>query len=229
MNMTSVRKQLIAKLNNKEYRDAFIAEQIFTRLPLKIRFLRDAKNLTQKQLGQRAGIAQTWVSKLEDQNYGKLTISTLLKIASALDVGLQIDFVPYSRVLDAALELSPTTFGVASFADDVGLAQQPTSATGIVTPTSALSMGIAKKASLAAARARTQKAKAREEQMSLKARWRDDLYISQGSVVGTVSQGASGDWFAYGCMDDWEDARLSSYEKKFDAKKAVEQWANAYE
>jgi transcriptional regulator with XRE-family HTH domain len=141
VNMTSVRKQLIAKFNNKEYRDAFIAEQIFTRLPLKIRFLRDAKDLTQKQLGQRAGIAQTWVSKLEDPNYGKLTISTLLKIASALDVGLQIDFVPYSRVLDAALELSPTTFGVVSFAEDAGLSHQPTSATGIVTPASALSIG----------------------------------------------------------------------------------------
>jgi hypothetical protein len=36
-------------------------------------------------------MAQTWVSKLEDPNYGKLTISTLLKVASAFDVGLQIE------------------------------------------------------------------------------------------------------------------------------------------
>ena len=48
-------------------------------------------------------MAQTWVSKLEDPNYGKLTISTLLKVASAFDVGLQIDFVPYSKVLSDAV------------------------------------------------------------------------------------------------------------------------------
>src|ERR1035437_8107070 len=97
--MTLVRQNLEAKFTDKAYRDAFVAEQIFSRLPLKIRCLREAQQLTQKELGDLAGIAQTWVSKLEDPNYGKLTISTLLKVASALDVGLQVDFVPYSSLL----------------------------------------------------------------------------------------------------------------------------------
>lgn len=65
--------------------------------------------------------------------------------------------------------------------------------------------------------------------MSVKAYWRDDMYISQGSVVGTVSQGASGDWFAYGCMNDWQDTRLGTYEEKSDAKEAVEHWVNEHE
>lgn len=136
--MTSVRNQLIEKFNNKEYRDGFIAEQIFTRLPLKIRFLRETQELTQKELGQRAQIAQTWVSKLEDPSYGKLTISTLLKVASALDVGLQIDFVPFSRVLDDAVRLSPNSFAVPTFAEDSGLSGHQISGTSMATPVIAM-------------------------------------------------------------------------------------------
>jgi len=107
-------------MRNKEYRDAFVAEQIFSRVPLKIRALREQRNLSQKELGEKAGgMAQAWVSKLEDPNYGQLTISTLLRIASACDVGLQIDFVPFSQVLNSAVTLSEESFSVPSFEQDV--------------------------------------------------------------------------------------------------------------
>lgn len=121
MSMTSVRQNLAAKFTDKAYRDAFVAEQIFSRLPLKMRCLRDAQDLTQRQLGDLAGMKQTWVSKLEDPNYGKLTIATLLKVASALDVGLQIDFVPYSKVLSDAVYRTSGSFVVPKFADDPGI------------------------------------------------------------------------------------------------------------
>lgn len=117
--MNSVRSQLRSKMRNKEYRDAFVAEQIFSRLPLKIRGLREQRKLSQKELGEKAGgMAQAWVSKLEDPNYGKLTISTLLRIASACDVGLYIDFVPFSQVLNSATTLSEECFSVPSFDED---------------------------------------------------------------------------------------------------------------
>ena len=83
MSMTLVRQNLVAKFTDKAYRDAFVAEQIFSRLPLKIRSIREDQGMTQRQLGDVAGMAQTWVSKLEDPNYGKLTVATLLKVASA--------------------------------------------------------------------------------------------------------------------------------------------------
>jgi transcriptional regulator with XRE-family HTH domain len=120
VNTTLVRENLAEKFRNKEYRDAFVAEQIFSRLPLKIRNIREEQGLTQKQLGELADMAQAWVSKLEDPNYGKLTISTLLKLASALDVGLSIDFVPFSRVLDGAVRLRASSFCVPKFVEDKG-------------------------------------------------------------------------------------------------------------
>jgi transcriptional regulator with XRE-family HTH domain len=125
VNTTLVRQNLSKKFKHKDYRDAFVAEQIFSRLPLKIRHIREDQELTQRQLGKLAKIAQTWVSKLEDPNYGKLTISTLLKLASAFDVGLHIDFVPFSRVLDGALQLLPASFSVPKFEDDKGFIFSP--------------------------------------------------------------------------------------------------------
>lgn len=119
--MKSDREQLIRKFRDKDYRDAFIAEHIYSRLPLKIRALRETRGLSQKTLGERVGMAQTWVSKLEDPNYGKLTLSTLLRLASAFDVGLEIDFVPFSKVLDDTLGLTPESWEVSSFGDDVGI------------------------------------------------------------------------------------------------------------
>jgi transcriptional regulator with XRE-family HTH domain len=117
----NLREKLLKKLEDKEYRDAFVAEQIYSRLPLKIRGLREDRELTQKELGEKAGMAQAWVSKLEDPNYGKLTISTLLKIASACDVGLYVDFVPFSHVLDSAANLDRESFTVKSYVEDTAL------------------------------------------------------------------------------------------------------------
>lgn len=119
--MNSPREQLIRKFSDKPYRDLFIAEHIYSRLPLKIRALRETRGLSQKDLGERIGVAQTWVSKLEDPNYGKLTLSTLLRLASAFDVGIEVDFVPFSKVLDAALALTPESWEVSSFVEDVGI------------------------------------------------------------------------------------------------------------
>ena len=125
MSINSVKKQLVRKMRDKSYRDAFVAEQIFSRLPLKIRRLREKRFPSQKELGDRIGVAQAWISRLEDPNYGKLTISTLLKVASAFDVGLHVDFVPFSQVLNNAIHLTDSSFEVESFDDDLALQEIP--------------------------------------------------------------------------------------------------------
>jgi transcriptional regulator with XRE-family HTH domain len=115
---TNLRQQLLKKFGDKEYRDAFVAEQIYSRLPLKILALREDRELTQKELGEKVGMAQAWVSKLEDPNYGKHTISTLLKVASACDVALHVDFVPFSYILDHSITLDRESFSVPSYEQD---------------------------------------------------------------------------------------------------------------
>jgi hypothetical protein len=50
------------------------------------------------------GIAQEVISRLESPGYGRLTLSTALRLASAFDVGLTMRFVPLSDVLDRAIQ-----------------------------------------------------------------------------------------------------------------------------
>jgi transcriptional regulator with XRE-family HTH domain len=121
MSTDSDRREIYEKFKeSKEYRDAFVAEHIYSRLPLKIRELREQRGWSQKDLGEKVGMAQAWVSKLEDPSYGKYTIATLLRLASAFDVGLDIDFKLFSQILDKALTLTPESFEVVSFTDDPG-------------------------------------------------------------------------------------------------------------
>jgi len=108
MNIIKRRQKTIEELRNKEYRDAFVAEHINTGVPFQIRALREEKGRewTQKELGVRARMAQETISRIEDPNYGKLTLKTLKRLASAFDVGLMIRFVPFSELVEWELHLT---------------------------------------------------------------------------------------------------------------------------
>ncbi len=61
--------------------------------------------------------------------------------------------------------------------------------------------------------------------MPPKMRWsHGTLTLGGDTVVGTVSQGASGHWFAYGCENEWQDVKLGSFESEEVAKRRVEEW-----
>ena len=115
MNIINRKEKLVSKLKNKEYRDAFLAELITTGIPFQIRALREQRNLTQKQLGDQADMAQESISRLEDPNYGKLNLKTLKRLASAFDVGLVVRFVPFSELVSWEINLSSESLGVLSF------------------------------------------------------------------------------------------------------------------
>ena len=62
----------------------------------------------------------------------------------------------------------------------------------------------------------------------MRGRWSHGTYVLDNSVVGTVVRGASGAWFARGCLDDWEDVNLRSYPTEEEARQAVEQWVKEH-
>ena len=57
-----------------------------------IRALREKSGLNQKQFGDEIGKPQSVVSRLEDTEYGGITVNTLLDIAKARNVGLKVEF-----------------------------------------------------------------------------------------------------------------------------------------
>lgn len=118
MSGTSNRK--LEKLRDKRYRDAYVASNIRIGIPYQIRALREQKdrNWSQGELGKRAGKPRNVISRLENPEYGQLTIRTLLELASAFDVALLVKYVSYSRFLREFEDVSPQALEVASFTND---------------------------------------------------------------------------------------------------------------
>lgn len=104
-NVTSPRFALLApKLADKSYRDSYVSTQLRTWLADQVRALRGG--MSQKEFGQLIGKPQTVVSRLEDSNYGRLTLETLLDVASKLDIALLVRFVDYTTFLTATNDFS---------------------------------------------------------------------------------------------------------------------------
>lgn len=116
--MNKKKGKLLKELKNKEYRDAFVSELIDTGVPFQIRALRKQRNWSQKEFSEKLGMHQERVSVLEDPNYAKLSLTTLKRVASALDIGLLVRFVPISDLVKWELTLSPDSLKSLSYNED---------------------------------------------------------------------------------------------------------------
>lgn len=112
------KKNLIGRLKNKEYRDAFVSEHIDTGIPFQIKALRNQRHWTQHDLAKITGMKQTRISVLEDPNYSRFSLTTLKKVASAFDVGLIVRFVSVSELVEWEINLSPNSLKAFSFDQD---------------------------------------------------------------------------------------------------------------
>ena len=115
--------------DNKKFRDGWVSVNVKRGLATQLRELRGA--LTQGAFGEKIGKPQSVVARLEDPNYGNMSIQTLLEIASRLDVGLLVKFVPFGRViLDARnlthAELAPLSYEAEKKANAVTTPAQDT-------------------------------------------------------------------------------------------------------
>ncbi len=111
-------ERLLTELENKEYRDAFVEGHIRTGAAYQIRALRNARHWSQEELGERGDMSQSGIARLENPDYGKFSLTTLLKFASAFDVALLVQFVSFSELLDRTRDLSPEGLNAPSYADD---------------------------------------------------------------------------------------------------------------
>ena len=115
--MSSVSK-LWRKLRDKSYRDGYTEAQLSIEVPFQIRAIRKARGWTQAQLAKRCGIPQARISHIEQSGRDPLSLRTLYRLAAAFDVGLLVQFVPFSELVRREAVFDPETFRVPSFAED---------------------------------------------------------------------------------------------------------------
>jgi len=103
------------KLSNKKYRTAFAKTQFKRLVPLQIQALRKQRGWSQEVLAENAKLTQGVISRAEDQDYGNLTVNTILNIAEGFDVAFVGRFVPFSELDRWYVNLSQATMHAPSF------------------------------------------------------------------------------------------------------------------
>jgi transcriptional regulator with XRE-family HTH domain len=116
----STKAQMLEALRaSKEYRHAFIEEAIRTRITAQIAALREKEEWDYKKLAEKIGKKVSWAYRLEDPNVPAPTITSLLDVAAAFDIGLDVRFRSFSELLDDVTTLKPASFLVSSFTDEL--------------------------------------------------------------------------------------------------------------
>ena len=116
----SERLNLISKLSpDFKTRAAYIQAKVGTLVPSQIRALRLKSEMPrQADLAIAAEMHQSRISMFETPGANP-TISTLSSIAAGLKVGLKIEFVPFSEMLDWENDFSQDQFQVTQIDNDI--------------------------------------------------------------------------------------------------------------
>jgi transcriptional regulator with XRE-family HTH domain len=99
--LISLPKLLQILTSGRKTRSQFVESHLNKSIAYQIRSLRDQEKWTQAEFADKLGIkhSNNVSARLENPNYGKLTLSTLKQIAATCDVALVVWFIPFSRFL----------------------------------------------------------------------------------------------------------------------------------
>ncbi len=107
------------RFSPKERRVNFLRQRTAAHLAMQIRALRATRDWSQDDLAAHSGVTQPAISRCERVGYGKQTISTLLKLAEAFDVGLDVSFVSFGELWRRERKLATSQLVPLSFAEEV--------------------------------------------------------------------------------------------------------------
>lgn len=121
-------QRLLGKLRVKRYRHGYVSAQVRNWVAYQIRALRKERGWSQVDLATKTGKPQSVISRMEDPNYGRLNLQTLLDVASTFDVALSVQFVSFGEFLKRTADVSSAAMEVRSY-DRAALSRELTATT----------------------------------------------------------------------------------------------------
>ena len=112
-------EKLISKLSERDYRHAYMMEGVKTWIARQVRTLREQRHWSQDDLGRETRKPQSAISRVEDPDYGKLTLQTLFDLAQAYDLPLLVQFVEWGDWLSRMNDVSTEVLQRESFSADL--------------------------------------------------------------------------------------------------------------
>ena len=104
---------------DKEYRDSYLESSVRAGIGYQVQAIREQRNLTQRDLASLTGTTQSSISRLEDEEYGRVSLQTLLSIAKATETALIVRFAPYDEFMRFAKNLSPAALQVPTISESI--------------------------------------------------------------------------------------------------------------
>ena len=117
--VTAVDLKKLRSFKNKKLRDSYISGRVRTYIALQIRELRERLKLSQAQFAKKIGKPQSVVSRLEDTDYGRVTLKTLLDIAETLNISVVVKFASFDEFLRQHGNVSPSALAVETYDETV--------------------------------------------------------------------------------------------------------------
>ena len=116
--MKDILERLRSDLSDPEYRHAYAQDFLDSSLAHQIRALRNHRGWTQAELAAKVGTQQPFISAIENEDYGVLSISKLKELSEAFDVYLSVRFESFSRLLSDVARSSTKDLEVPEFSAD---------------------------------------------------------------------------------------------------------------
>lgn len=102
----------MSSMNDPEFRHEYVNSFHDSRLAAQIAAFRKAAGMTQVQLAERLGTAQSRVSAIESGDYSSWSLSTLRKLAGVFDVALSVEFVSFNSAIGRIEKSGPQDFRI---------------------------------------------------------------------------------------------------------------------
>jgi transcriptional regulator with XRE-family HTH domain len=116
--MSGIRKNIWKYLKDRVFRQSYVEEHVRAGIAHQIKAMREARGWSQAQLAEKCGKSQSNIARIEDPDYGKFSIQTLLEIAHSFDVWLSLEFVSFSKGLARTADRSVKALNAVSFEDE---------------------------------------------------------------------------------------------------------------